>query len=136
MDALSVSEIESFLAHQRNGRLGCHLDGLTYVVPLMFAREGDYLYCYTIEGQKISMMRANPRVCFEVDELLEEGSWTSVIAQGFYEELDEDGAHHALKVLGHESPSTGESKSRANGAKPIAFRIRIASMSGRKVVRS
>jgi len=42
--------------------------GLTYVVPVIYAYDCDGLYVASIEGQKASMMRENPSVCFEVDE--------------------------------------------------------------------
>lgn len=138
MDELTNQEIDDFLTTQRRGRLGCHDGGLTYVVPLMFAREDDCFYFFTIEGQKVTMMRQNPRVCFEVDDFWENGSWTSVIVQGTFEELVGDDVHHALRVFGHE-PLSGDGErrepKRGGGGEPVAFRIRALAVTGRKVVR-
>jgi hypothetical protein len=139
MDEMSTTEIDGFVASQRRGRLGCHDDGFTYVVPLMFAREQECFYFFTVEGQKVSMMRRNPSVCFELDELLENGSWTSVIVQGTYEELTGEEFEHALRVLGHEQPAPDqkrEEEKRGAGKPPVAFRIRALKSTGRKVARS
>ncbi len=49
-------------------RLGLCRDNVPYVVPLNFGyREGClYLHCAK-QGRKMDMIRANPRVCFEMD---------------------------------------------------------------------
>jgi nitroimidazol reductase NimA-like FMN-containing flavoprotein (pyridoxamine 5'-phosphate oxidase superfamily) len=49
-------------------RLGLCRDNVPYVVPLNFGyRDGClYLHCAK-EGRKMDMIRANPRVCFEID---------------------------------------------------------------------
>ena len=76
IEELPADEIEELLRAQFVGRIGCHADGLTYVVPVIYAYEGDCLYAHTLVGQKVAMMRANPDVCFEVDEYVG-GSWRS-----------------------------------------------------------
>jgi nitroimidazol reductase NimA-like FMN-containing flavoprotein (pyridoxamine 5'-phosphate oxidase superfamily) len=85
------------------------------------------------------MMRHNPRVCFEMDELFESGSWTSVIVQGTFEELSGEDADHVLRVLGHEPPDSDqkdEEQRRGEGKSPVAFRIRALKVTGRRVLRS
>jgi nitroimidazol reductase NimA-like FMN-containing flavoprotein (pyridoxamine 5'-phosphate oxidase superfamily) len=137
MEEMTALEIDEFVKTQRRGRIGCHDDGVTYVVPLMFVRDADYFYFYTIEGQKVTMMRRNPQVCFELDELLENGSWTSVIVQGTFEELTGADASTALRVLGHESPGPrSEDERRGGGREPVAFRVHALKLTGRKVVRT
>ena len=81
---LSAAEIDAFLRAQRIARLGCHVDGLTYVVPVIYAYDGESIFAVTTDGQKVTMMRENPRVCVEVDEYDVDGrgSWQSVIAFG------------------------------------------------------
>ena len=53
-------------------RLGLCCDNIPYVVPLNYGyRDGClYLHCAK-EGRKMDMIRANPRVCFEIDTDLE-----------------------------------------------------------------
>ena len=132
---LDRAEIDELLRSQVVGRIGCHADGLTYVVPVIYAYDGAGLYAYSIEGQKIRMMRANPHVCFEVDEYDGRGSWRSAIVQGIYEELEGAGAARALGLL-TERFAGREEERRPRGEGPaVAFRIRIDAVTGRAVRR-
>jgi hypothetical protein len=54
---LNPVEIEQLLSKQLVGRIGCHADGVTYVVPISYAYDGEYVYARTFEGMKINMMR-------------------------------------------------------------------------------
>lgn len=81
--------VENLLKTQIVGRIGCYSDGETYVVPISYAYDGSYIYCHTHEGKKAAMMRKNPNVCFEIDELKDMANWKSVIVQGVFEELKE-----------------------------------------------
>jgi nitroimidazol reductase NimA-like FMN-containing flavoprotein (pyridoxamine 5'-phosphate oxidase superfamily) len=45
------------------------------------------VYCHTHEGTKLDMMRQNPKICFEVDDLMDMANWRSVIAKGTFQEL-------------------------------------------------
>lgn len=85
--ALSPLEIDEFLDNQLFARLGCHFEGKTYVVPISFARHEDKLFGQTSLGLKIEMMRGNPEVCVELDEVHDLTNWRSVIVTGRYEEL-------------------------------------------------
>ena len=77
---LTPVEIEEVIRQQVVGRIGCHANGMTYVVPVSYAYDGDYIYVRTFEGLKLDMMRRNPKVCFEIDTMLNMGNWQSVIA--------------------------------------------------------
>lgn len=133
---LSRDEIDELLAAQVVGRIGCHVDGLTYVVPVIYAYDGAAFYVVTVEGQKTRMMRANARVCFEVDEY-ERGSWRSAIAQGRFEELDDAGREHALALLTARFAGGGGDRRRPSdgGRETVAFRIVIDEVTGRAVRR-
>jgi nitroimidazol reductase NimA-like FMN-containing flavoprotein (pyridoxamine 5'-phosphate oxidase superfamily) len=137
---MSAAEIDDFILVQKVGRVGCHVGGVTYVVPVIFAWGTDGFYIYTTEGQKVSMMRENSSVCFEIDEYLIDGSWSSVIIQGVYEELHDDDALQAKQILTERLFSTTgaarESGDRGEGRVPVAFRIRPLEVTGRKVDRS
>lgn len=87
---LNADEIENVLTSQMIGRIGCNDNNTTYIVPISYAYDGNYVYCHTHEGLKIVMMRANPNVCFEVDTMENMGNWKSVIAWGIFEELIEN----------------------------------------------
>jgi nitroimidazol reductase NimA-like FMN-containing flavoprotein (pyridoxamine 5'-phosphate oxidase superfamily) len=132
---LDRAEIDDLLRSQVVGRVGCHADGLTYVVPVIYAYDGEAFYVYTVEGRKVRMMLANPQVCFEVDEY-ERGSWRSAIVQGRYEELDGAAAERALSLLAERFAGRGGTtrRPRAEGT-PVAFRIVIDEVTGRAVRR-
>ncbi len=137
IEDLSREETEAFLARQVVGRVGCHTEGRTYVVPVIYVWEDDCVYVQSIEGRKTEMMRANPEVCFEVDEYdRDSGSWCSAIVEGTYEELDSTAAERALALLVRRFARPrvpGESRS---PHRPVAFRIRARTVTGRRVERT
>lgn len=135
IDELDSAEADDFLRTQLVGRVGCHADGRTFVVPVIYVWDGECVYVQSIEGRKIAMMRANPEVCFEVDEYLPGGSWRSVIVEGVYEELEGTAADAALALLVHRLRRPGAERPRS-ARKPVAFRIRARSVTGRSVTRT
>ncbi|MEX2646668.1 MAG: pyridoxamine 5'-phosphate oxidase family protein [Gaiellaceae bacterium] len=140
MRELNPGAVEELFGSQVVGRIGCHAGGVTYVVPVIYALADGCVYVASIEGQKIRMMRENPRVCFEVDEYDGAGNWRSAIAHGLYEELDEAGAEKALALLaarfgGGGDEGRGRRAREAGGPPTVCFRIRIAEVTGRAVAR-
>lgn len=136
---LSSGEVDEFLRSQRIARLACHSDGVTYVVPLIYAYDGRAVVAVTTEGRKTAMLRANPRVCVEVDEYDADGkgSWRSVIADGTYEELAGDAIEPALTLLRERFARTAgrSAEPRALGPGVVVLRIRLDEISGRTVER-
>ena len=132
---LDRAEIDELLHAQVVGRIGCHTDGATFVVPVIYAYDGEAFYAYSLEGRKIRMMRANPSVCFEVDEYDGRGSWRSAIAQGTYEELEGADAQRALALLTERFAARGGERRPRGAGRPVAFRIRIDEVTGRAVRR-
>jgi uncharacterized protein len=136
---LSLSEIDDFLRAQRIARLGCHSDGVTYVVPLIYAYEDGAVVAVTTEGRKTAMLRDNPRVCVEVDEYDADGkgSWRSVIAHGTYEELAGDAVEPALALLRERFARTAgrTAEPRQLGPNVVVLRIGLDELSGRTVER-
>jgi len=136
---LSRREIDEFLRTQRIARLGCHADGVTYVVPLIYAYEDDAVVAVTTEGRKTAMLRENPRVCVEVDEYDSDGkgSWRSVIAHGTYEELTGDAIEPALGLMRERFARTAGRAAEPRGLGPgvIVLRINLEDVSGRTVER-
>ena len=97
---LNSTEIEDLINHQFTGRIGCHAEGTTYVVPISYAYDGESVYGHTFEGMKVKMMRTNPSVCFQVDDMHNMANWQSVIAWGEFEELPQGAErNHAIKIL-------------------------------------
>jgi uncharacterized protein len=136
---LSRDEIDEFLRTQRIARLGCHADGITYVVPLIYAYEDGAVVAVTTEGRKTAMLSQNPRVCVEVDEYDADGkgSWRSVIAHGTYEELAGDAIEAGLGLLRERFARTAgrQAEPRQLGPGVVVLRIRLDEISGRTVER-
>ena len=62
-------EIEKFLREAPVGRLGTAHDHQPYVVPLNFVYDGNRIYFHSKKkGMKITHIRENEKVCFEIDE--------------------------------------------------------------------
>lgn len=147
MDMLGVLqpvEIDDVLQSQLVGRIGCSADGETYIVPISYAYDGESIYCHTHEGKKVSMMRKNPKICFQVDEMQTMANWRSVLIQGTYEEITDHNKRNAavqtllnryLPIissvtthLGELWPFKPEDTREING---IVFRIVVRQKSGR-----
>ena len=95
-----MEEIEKLISEQIIGRIGCHADDVTYVVPISYAYDGQFLYARTFEGKKLRMLRKNPRICFQVDDTLDLSNWKSVICWGIFEELtDRNDRNQAITIL-------------------------------------
>jgi nitroimidazol reductase NimA-like FMN-containing flavoprotein (pyridoxamine 5'-phosphate oxidase superfamily) len=115
------------------------------VVPVHFSfdAENDCVYSFSTIGQKVQWMRANPKVCLQVDEIDSKDSWTTVVLFGRYDEI-----HQSL----------GESQARARAeqlfsSRPgwwlpaaakipghdrhdvVVFRIQIERLTGRSTTR-
>lgn len=96
---LTNNQIDTLLISNLSGRLGCCADGKPYVVPIAYAYHQSYIYSHTREGTKVEMMRRNPNVCFEVDQIDNLANWRSVIIQGTFEELEGEEAEEAMQIL-------------------------------------
>ena len=99
LGTLNSEQIEQILRSEVIGRIGCHANGKTYVVPITYAYDGERVICHTSQGMKIQMMRSNPEVCFEVEQVDNLANWRSVIAWGKYEELHGEAAKKAMGLL-------------------------------------
>lgn len=98
---LDKGEIIDLLERQIIGRLGCHVDGETYVVPINYVYLDNAVYAHSGMGKKIEMMRKNPEVCFQVDEVEDTFRWKSVVLWGTYEELEDEERQQALMSIIH-----------------------------------
>ncbi len=141
---LNSFQCERLLLTQTYGRLGCHADEQTYVVPISYVFEDGKIFGYTVEGMKIRMMRKNPKVCVQVDLIEDLAHWQSVIAWGEFRELKGREADDALQLLTsrlHPFRNSATSRPKhsldqvqeAYGPKSqmITYEIKIREMSGR-----
>jgi nitroimidazol reductase NimA-like FMN-containing flavoprotein (pyridoxamine 5'-phosphate oxidase superfamily) len=91
-EEMNQKETEQFLTCARVGRLGLVLeDGTAYVVPVGYAYADGKIFFHTCEkGSKMTALRHNSKVCFEVDEALSDASmFKSIIAFGTAEIISE-----------------------------------------------
>jgi len=144
MGHLTDDEIENLLHTSVIGRIGCTDGKLIYIVPISFVYDGKYVYCYTHEGLKTKMLRQNPHLCFEAEQLKDLANWQTVITHGTFEELTDPVLRldalqklHARKLpvitsqttrLTEEWPFVAKELSLLKG---ITFRIHLHSKSGR-----
>lgn len=131
---LTRDEVEQVLRRQQFGRLGIASDGRIYIFPVSYGYDGAFIYCLSQLGLKVRLMRANPEVGFEVDEVESPVRWRSVMLHGRFEEIWEQAARDAAIAriqdqsnLGPQSvaPYTGRMETL------VVFRIRIAEKTGR-----
>lgn len=141
---LDDEQIDAILHKELIGRLGCHVRGRTYIVPIAFAFTDGTIVAHSTDGLKLQMMRENPEVCFEVDQIDDLSHWRSVVLWGRFEELqgsdaDRARAELAAKLLpfanaeATQTPKTLTHQYRAAGGdlNSVAFCLRISERSGR-----
>lgn len=97
---LKPEEIEEVLLQATVGRIGCCKGNKTYVVPINYVYDGKYVIAHSVEGEKIFLMRNNPLVCFEVEQIKDNCNWKTVISWGTYHEItDERERYEAMKLF-------------------------------------
>jgi nitroimidazol reductase NimA-like FMN-containing flavoprotein (pyridoxamine 5'-phosphate oxidase superfamily) len=84
---LTESQITQVIYRQLYGRLACQADDRLYIVPVSYAFDGKNIYAHSRDGQKIQMLRKNPRLCFQIDIIDDLSNWLSIIIWGKYHEL-------------------------------------------------
>ena len=141
---LNKDRIENILASQVLGRLGCTDGKQPYIFPLTYAYDGEYIYGQTNEGTKLTILRQNQNVCFEVEVVTDLRNWESVIVYGTFEELSDKTASAARDMLlnqvfplmttGTIHPHEHEANTiieESNRVKVVMYRIRIERTSGK-----
>jgi uncharacterized protein len=139
---LTRQESLDVLTHTHLGRLACSQRLQPYIVPFHFAYQNNWLYSFSMPGQKIDWMRANPLVCVEADQMRRE-QWTTVVVFGRYEELSDTAEMRserafALGLLRQRSEwwEPGSVKITHGGRPPalvpIFYRIEIVQITGRR----
>ena len=135
---LTTAECYDVLKRSSIARLGCARDNQPYVVPVHVYFDGDFLYSFATLGQKIEWMRENPRVCVQVDEIVDRTQWVTVIALGRYEELlhmpSQEADRERAKELFQSAPDWWQpaaANPRRELRMAMIYRIHIDSVTGR-----
>lgn len=84
---LTEKQIDDLLTRQITGRIGCYYNGKTYIVPTNYVYISPDILAHAAYGNKIEVMRKNPEVCFQVDEIKSIFNWQSAIVWGRFEEI-------------------------------------------------
>jgi nitroimidazol reductase NimA-like FMN-containing flavoprotein (pyridoxamine 5'-phosphate oxidase superfamily) len=143
---LSVAECREILAGTNVGRLACVRLDQPYIVPVFFYfdREEDHLYSFATLGQKIDWMRTNPKVCVEVENIVDQFHWATVVVFGRYDEIggsapESDARRRAFELFQGRPewwlPGTGKLASGKEHHTPVFYRIWIDEMTGRRAAR-
>ena len=138
---MTIDECIHALKKTKVGRLACARDNQPYLVPINFAFDGTYLYGFTTLGQKIEWMRANPLVCFEIDEVISDNQWMSIIVFGRYEELPDQPRFQEARIQAHRylqervmwwEPAyiSQQHRDQPHSLTPIYYRIHIERITG------
>ena len=127
---LDRESMERLLSTALVGRIACAspnvADGQPFIVPLAYGYDGEAVYAVGPVGNKIRVMRDQPKVSFEVDTAEAEDRWQSVVAEGIYEELGEPEAREqGLSVIFKENPRPHIPDTH------VVYRIRLTHKTGR-----
>jgi len=130
---LSDADARAILREESLGRLGCIASGWPYVVPVNYFFDGKDIYIHTLPGKKLDALRANPRVCLQVDEIKDSYNWRSVIAYGTFEEVSSEDTQEKILTklysrLPHMTPV--ESKLVQGMTGTVVFRIKVEDVTG------
>jgi uncharacterized protein len=99
MTDLTKDECERILTASRYAHLGCCDGDEPYVVPITCIYKDGFLYGFTHEGQKIDLLRKNPKMCVQVEHVAGEHEWESVMCWGMFEEITDEKNKQAVKIL-------------------------------------
>lgn len=136
---LSAEENIQLLERNLFGHMACAVKNEAYLVPITYAFSDGYIYGHSKLGKKIEMMRKNPRVCIQVEEVKSFFNWKSVIIWGKYEELKGDKSTIGMRILMKkilekepaEHISSLEMDLTAMLEAAIVFRIKVEEATGR-----
>ena len=85
---LDEKAARKLLKEQKLGHLGCVLEsGEPYVVPVNYLFRDDEIYIHCLPGQKLDALRANGKVCLQVEKIGKSCRWQSAIAFGEFQEV-------------------------------------------------
>lgn len=140
---LNGRECHEVLGRATTARLATAKDDQPYVVPVHIYFDGRDLYSFATLGRKIDWMRANPKVCVEVEEVADRFQWQTVIVLGKYEELVHAPSYEEFRQrareLFHNRPEWWQPAAtpirQPEFRMPVIYRIRIDQISGRSASR-
>jgi nitroimidazol reductase NimA-like FMN-containing flavoprotein (pyridoxamine 5'-phosphate oxidase superfamily) len=139
---MAKREIDEVLARVGYGHLACAQNDRPYVVPIHYVYDKLKIYIYTTEGKKTDILDANPKVCLQVEEVVDNDEWKSVIVHGEAERVtDRKEREKAVKLVRSINPTLTPAISirwmdqwiREN--REVVYRIEPHSMTGRSTLK-
>jgi len=106
VEEMSNEQIKEVLKRVRYGHLGLARNNHPYVVPINYAFDDPHIYIYTTEGKKTEIIKNNPEVCLQVEDVRSQKDWESVIVIGDVEQIsDLSEREQALKHILSANPT-------------------------------
>lgn len=100
IEEMRAGEARDVLGQLNFAHLAVAKDNIPYVVPVHYAFDGHDLFIYTTEGKKADIIRVNPEICLQAEEIEDNENWKSVMVSGTAEQIvDEDGRQKALDLI-------------------------------------
>jgi nitroimidazol reductase NimA-like FMN-containing flavoprotein (pyridoxamine 5'-phosphate oxidase superfamily) len=136
------SEIEQVLRRVSYGHLACARDNRPYIVPIHYAYDKPNIYVYTTEGMKTDIIKDNPHVCLQIEEVVDIDDWRSIVVNGDAEQItDQNEREEAVKLILSTNPTLTPAISirwmddwvREN--REIVYRIKPSIVTGRSSVK-
>lgn len=93
---LTQAECEKIVAANRYAHMACCDGDEPYLVPITYVYDGGFFYGFTHEGTKIELLRKNPKMCVQVENVKGEREWESVMCWGLFEPVT--GAENVQRV--------------------------------------
>lgn len=142
---LNKSQIHEILRQQVYGRIACFDGTGIYVVPISFAFDGKFIFAHSREGKKITLLRNNPKVSFQLDIIDSLSCWRCVLINGTYHELKKEqeqasaaelldsrfGPLHVSQSISRSSEGINPPNSVEKRKKAVYFKISIEEATGR-----
>ncbi len=141
VEEMSNEDCKNLLQRINYGHFGVSRDSVPYVVPVHYAYDTRDVFIFTTEGKKTDIINENPQVCLQVEEIIDEKQWQSIIVTGVAVRLtDEKETEHAMNFILAENPKLTPALSirwmdqwiRANV--DVVYKITPTMMTGRTTV--
>lgn len=137
LEDLKSNRSIQLLEKNKFAHLACHSGEEIYLVPISYYFAKGYLYSHSRPGHKIDLMRRNPNVCIQVEEVEDFFHWKSVVAWGRFEELKGDEATLAMRQLIQKFAGDEKRRSEleidfaAQLESAVIYRVKIERITGR-----
>lgn len=141
---LTKAECEKIVAANRYAHMACCDGDEPYLVPITYVYDGGFFYGFTHEGRKIELLRKNPKMCVQVENVKGEREWESAMCWGLFEEVTDPKSiqdvkllfadQHGASVLAGEEPAISPMVERLNvqhDEKVVVYRMQPYRVTGR-----